>query len=93
MSTEQSLWQAIFQSMYEKSVAKYTFRKKYQVTTLASPTYITVEGERLDIDPKKLFQRLVVAGKETVATQILFTYELSSYPTSLFDASSRQRPR
>ena len=48
----------------------------------------------IDGDPKQLFQRLVVAGKETVDTQILFTYELSSYPTSLFDqspdASSRQ---
>ena len=40
----------------------------------------------IDGDPKQLFQRLVVAGKETVDTQILFTYELSSYHTSLFDS-------
>ena len=87
----ESLGQAILQSMYGKSVAEYTFRKKDQVTTLASSTYITVEGERLEIDPKQLFQRLVVAGKETVDTQILFTYELSSYPTSLFDSSLLMR--
>ena len=83
----ESLGQAILQSMYGKSVAEYTFRKKDEVTTLASSTYITVEGERLEIDPKQLFQRLVVAGKETIDTQILFTYELSSYPSSLFDSS------
>ena len=87
----ESLGQAILQSMYRKSVAEYTFRKKDQVTTLASSTYITVEGARLEIDPKQLFQRLVAAGKETVDTQILFTYELSSYPTSLFDSSLLMR--
>ena len=32
-----------------------------------------------------------MAGKETVDTQILFTYELSSYPTSLFDSSLLMR--
>ena len=57
------LGQIILQSMYGKSVAEYTFRKKDQVTTLASSSYITVEGKRLEIDPKQLFQRLVVAGK------------------------------
>ena len=77
--------------MYGQSVAEYTFRKKDQVTTLVSSTYITVEGERLEIDPKQLFQRLVVAGKDTVDTHILFTSELLSYPTSLFDSSLLQR--
>ena len=87
----ESLGRAILQSMYGQSVAEYTFRKKDQVTTLASCTYITVEGERLEIDPKHLFQSPVVAGEETVDTQILFTYELSSYPTSLFDSNLLMR--
>ena len=59
----ETLGHAILQSMYGKSVADYTFRKKDQLTTLAAPTYITVEGESLEIDPRQLFQRLVVAGK------------------------------
>ena len=46
-----ALGQGILQSMNGKSVAEYAFRKKDQVTTLASYTYITVEGERLEIDP------------------------------------------
>ena len=49
--------------------------------------HYTVKVEHTGIDPKQLFQRFVVDGKETVDTQILFTYELSSYPTSLFDSS------
>ena len=77
--------------MYGKSVAEYTLRKKDQVTTLASSTYIIVEGERLEIDPEQLFERLDVAGKETVDTHILFTYEFLSYPASLFDSSLLMR--
>ena len=55
-----------------------TFRKKNLGTTLATSTYIIVVGERLEIDPKQLLQCLVVAGKDSVDTLILFTYELSS---------------
>ncbi|XP_050719520.1 glucose dehydrogenase [FAD, quinone]-like [Eriocheir sinensis] len=49
------------QSMYGKSVAEHRFRLKDQVNTLASFTHITVDGECLEIDPRQLFQRLVVA--------------------------------
>ena len=69
----ESLGQAILQSMYGKSVVEYTFCKKDQVTTLASSTYyITVEGERLEIDPKQLFQRFVVAGKYCSHTNFIY---------------------
>ena len=87
----ESVGQAIVQSMHGKSVAEFKFCKKNQVITLASSTYITVERENLEIDPKQLFQRLVVAGIGTVDTQTLFTYELSSYPTALFDSSLLMR--
>ena len=49
--------------------------------------YITVEVERSETDTKQLFQRFVVAGKETVDAHVLFEYKLSSYHTSLFDSS------
>ena len=87
----ESVGQAILQSMVGKSVAEYKFSKKDQVITLASSTYITVDGERVEIDPKQLFQRLVVAGTGTIDTQTLFTHELSSYPTALFDTSLLMR--
>ena len=73
--------------MQGKSVAEHTFCKKDQVTTLAASTYIAVEGECLEIDPKQLFQLLVVAGMGTLDTETLFTYELSAYLTALFDTS------
>ena len=87
----ESAGQAIVESMVGKSVAEYKFCKKDQVTTLASSTYIAVEGERLEIDPKQLFQCLVVAGTSTINMQSLFSYELSSYPTALFDTSLLMR--
>jgi hypothetical protein len=56
-----SVGHTILQSMYDKSVTEYKFSKKDQVSTLVSSTYIHVDGEHLEIDPKQLFQRLVVA--------------------------------
>lgn len=87
----ESVGHAILKSMQGKSVAEHTFRKRDQVTTLAASTYIAIQGERLEIDPKQLFQRLVVAGTGTVDTKTLFTYELSAYPTALFDNSLLMR--
>ena len=54
----ESLGQVILQSMYGKLVAEYSFHKKDQVTTLASSTYITVEGERLEIHPLNVTSEL-----------------------------------
>lgn len=81
----ESVGHALLKSMQGKSVAEHKFCKKDQATTLAASTYIAVEGECLEIDPKQLFQRLLVAGTGTVDTESLFTYELSAYPTALFD--------
>lgn len=86
-----SVGHAILKSMQGKSVAEYKFCKRDQVTTLAASTYIAVEGEHLEIDPKQLFQRLVVAGMGTLDIETLFTYELSAYPTALFDTSLLMR--
>ena len=87
VETSESVGHAILKSMQGKSVAEHKFCKRDQVTTLAASTYIAIEGERLEIDLKQLFQRLVVAGTGTVDTKTLFTYELSAYPTALFDNS------
>ena len=38
-----------------------------------------------------MFQHLVVAGTGTVDTRTLFTYELSAYPTALFDNNLLKR--
>jgi hypothetical protein len=73
--------------MFGKSVSDHKFSKKDQVITLASSLYVTVEGEKINIDPKHLYQRLVVAGSGNTDSQTLFQYELCSYPPSLFDTN------
>ena len=87
----EAVGQTIVKSMHGKSVAEYKFSKKDQVTALAATTYLTVEGEQLEIDPKQLFQRLLVAGAGTVDIVTLSTYELSSYPAVLFDSNLLMR--
>ena len=72
-------------SMEGKSVLQFKFSKKDQVVTLASSAYVNVDGESIEMDPKQLYQRLLVAGIGTIDIQTLFKYELCSYPTSLFD--------
>ena len=69
------------------SVSKHKFTKKQQVNNLASAVYIAVDGEKIQIDPKQLYQRLLVAGIGSVYLQTLFQYELCSYPSSLFDTN------
>ncbi|MPC60670.1 hypothetical protein E2C01_054726 [Portunus trituberculatus] len=83
----ESVGHALLKSMQGKSVAEHKFWKKDQATTLAASTYIAVEGECLEIDPTQLFQRLFffLVGTGTVDTESLFTYELSTYHTALFN--------
>ena len=76
---------SILESMVGKSVLKYKFSRKEQVVTLASSLYVSVDGEKMEIDPKHLYQRLLVAGIGNTDPEVLFQYELCSYPSSLCD--------
>lgn len=77
---------AIMASMEGKSVAEHKFTKKHQVVYLASSVYVSLDGEKIEIDPQQLYQRLLVAGIGSIELKTLFQYELCSYPTSLFDS-------
>ena len=81
----------ILASMCDKSVSEFKFSKKNQVNTLASVLHVLIDGEKVEIDPKKLYQRLLVVGVGTDVEQLL-KYELCSYPTSLFDNNLLMRP-
>ena len=74
---------SILESMVGKSVLKHKFSRKEQVVTLASSLYVSVDGEK--IDPKHLYQRLLVAGIGNTDPEGLFQYEICLYPSSLFD--------
>ena len=53
----------ILESMVDQPVGSYTFSQKRQVKTLASAAYVkTSTGERIEIDPKHLYQRLLIMG-------------------------------
>ena len=75
----------IILDMEGKTISDYTFERKKQVKTLASVRYIQHEGEEVIIDPQILFQRLVMVGERSMDLDNMFSYELCSYPASLFD--------
>ena len=77
--------QKILEDMTGNNVNQYVFRNRNQVITPESKSTIKIDGEKVNIDPQLLFQRLVIAG--TQATNLLdaFQYELCSYPPALFE--------
>ena len=79
-----SIGYGVLEKMAGKTVLEHTFSRK-QMNTLASSVYASVDGEKIDIDPGQLYQRLLVAGIGTIELTTLFQYELCSYPSSLFD--------
>ena len=48
--------------MKGKHVQQYVFRKKNQVRIPESKIMISIDGEKVNIDPQLLFQRLVIAA-------------------------------
>ena len=79
-----SIGDGVLEKMAGKTVLEHKFARK-QVNTLASSIYASVDGEKIEIDPQQLYQRLLVAGIGTIELTTLFQYELCSYPSSLFD--------
>jgi hypothetical protein len=84
----------ILQSMIGQPVGGYTFSQKRQVKTLASAVYVkTSAGERIEIDPRHLYQRLLIMGVGDIPLPDLLKYELCSFPASLFVVLCRVRDK
>ena len=79
--------QKIIDSMTGIPVAKYTFKRSDQLTTLQSKSSVRVDGQAIHVDPELLFQRLIVASDAIDERKALFRFELCSYPSALFDDS------
>ena len=79
----------IIQSMRGKKVDEFSFKKKNQALTLASRTAVPFSDGYVQIDPQLLFQRLsfLATSGRYEDPQALFKYEMSSYPSALFDSS------
>ena len=83
-----SIGTTIVNEMVGKCAAEHSFKKKYEVVTMASNNAIKVSQELVNIDPQVLFQRLVTAGMSNEQLPEIFQYELSSYPPALFDSKN-----
>ena len=77
----------IVESMAGKSTEEFTFRKANQAVTLESRSTVKIKGERMNIDPQLLFQRLLTIRERCDDVTSLFQYELS-YPAALSESSS-----
>ena len=71
--------------MMGKSAISYTFKRKEQAVTLATKSSIRVEGERVQVDPQLLFQRLVIACMNSDDLGEIFKHEICSYLAALFE--------
>lgn len=88
----QAVGKRVISSMSGCCVADYKFAQKDQVKTLASATYAkTSSGERIEINPSHLYQRLLLMGVGEIPLRELLQYELCSLPSSLFDNSLQMR--
>ena len=68
--------------------AEYTFQKKNQVVTLGlNSSSVKIDGDRIQIDPLLLFQRLTTVMQSSDDLELAFKHELCSYPPALFDSS------
>ena len=65
---------SILEFMVGKSVLKHKFSRKEQVVTLASALNVSVDGAKMEIDPKHLYQLLLVAGIGNTDPEVLFQY-------------------
>ena len=78
----------ILTSMNGTTPAEYTFRKKNQAVTLClKASSVKIDGDRIQIDPLLLFQRLTTVMKPSDDLESVFKQELYSYPSALFDSS------
>ena len=77
--------QKIMDSMTGIPVAQYTFKRSDQVTSLQSKCSVRVYGQPIHVDPELLFQRLIVASNAIVDRKALFSFQLCSYQSALFD--------
>ena len=82
-----SVGNSILKQMTGQKIGEYKFQKKNQVTLINIKHVETVKNNQM-IDQQLLFQRLlIVAKRSTHDISSIFNYELSVYPTAIFETS------
>ena len=75
----------IQKGMIDKYVFQHSFKKKEQIITMEKHS-VKIGEDNVVIDPQVLFQRIITV-KDQYSTPELFSYELCSYPPSLFEGN------
>ena len=79
----------ILKQMEGKTVKEYSFKHSQQAVTMAatSKNAIIIDSDVVVVDHQLLFQRLISAAENFgLKRSELFRYELSSFPTALFES-------
>ena len=61
VDTAKSIGKKIIQSMVGQSVTEYSFERSSKAVTLGVASSVRIGNEQVQVDPKLLFQRLVLA--------------------------------
>ena len=77
--------------MTDKNVSEHSFRKKDQIITMGDRSCVKIKNEVVQIDTQLLFQRLITAGRRLENLDIIFQYELCSFPPSMFENKHSHR--
>ena len=77
----------ILKKMTGQKITEHSFKRTDQVATMASKNLVKIDEDVVYVDPQLLFQRLVSAVDNIHENKSeVFKYELSSYPSSLFES-------
>ena len=63
----------------------YPPKRSAQAVTMVSKSSVKIADDQVQVDPQLLFQRHIIAGDNS-QLEVLFQYELCTYPTVLFDS-------
>ena len=64
--------QTILESMTGKSAVEFKFKRSNQVITLSTKSSVKIDGEKIQVDPQLLFQRLIIASKSLDDLKAMF---------------------
>ena len=79
--------QGILASMTGKFVTEFAFKRSNQAVSLVTKSSVKIDGEKIQVEPQLLFQRLIVALKSLDDMEAIFEFELCSYLPALCDSS------
>jgi len=83
----------LHQKWDSKVYSDVSVRKRDTVKTLAHMTNVCRVGkDQINIDVNKLFHRLIIVGQRSIDIVQFFRFELTQYPTSLFNNLFMRKP-